>query len=267
VSRGAAAVAAGLLTLVSACASGASGAGGTSGPASGATSATSGQVRGTVTVLAAASLKESFGTLAGRFEAAHPGTRVRLSFGASSGLAAQIRQGAPADVFASASEKTMEQVVRAGDAERPAAFARNTMEIAVPAGNPAGVRTVADLARPGTTVALCQPQVPCGAAAAELLAKARVAVTPVTREADVKAVLTKVSLGEVDAGVVYVTDIRSAGRRVIGVPVPDSVNATTTYPVAALKRAPNPGAADAFAAYVLSPDGQSVLRAAGFAAP
>jgi molybdate transport system substrate-binding protein len=261
-------VAAALLVLVSACAPrGADPGGATRAPSQGASGATSGSVRGTVTVLAAASLKESFGTLARRFEAAHPGTRVRLSFGPSSGLAAQIRQGAPADVFASASEKTMQQVVGDGDAGRPVAFARNTMEIAVPVGNPAHVRTVADLARAGTTVALCQPQVPCGAAAAELLANARVAVTPVTREVDVRAVLTKVSLGEVDAGVVYVTDVRSAGRRVVGVPVPDSVNATTTYPVAALRHAPNPGAAAAFAAYVLSPDAQSVLRAAGFAAP
>ncbi len=123
-------------------------------------------ISGTVTVFAAASLTESFGTLGRQFEAAHPGTTVRFSFAASSALAQSIAQGAPADVFASASAGTMDGVVRSGGAEDPKTFARNTMQIAVPPDNPAGVAALADLARPGVKVALCQEQVPCGATAA-----------------------------------------------------------------------------------------------------
>jgi molybdate transport system substrate-binding protein len=224
-------------------------------------------LHGNVTVLAAASLTESFHILATQFEAAHPGVTVRLSFGASSALAQQIRAGAPADVFASAAPENMQQVISAGDASSSSNFASNVMEIAVPPSNPAGIQQVADLAKPGVKVALCQHQVPCGAAAHTVFSHAGITVTPVTEEADVKSTLTKVETNEVDAGVVYVTDVRAAGSKVTGIEIPASVNASTTYPIAALGKAANSTAAKAFVDYVLSGAGQAVLLAAGFEKP
>jgi len=224
-------------------------------------------VSGTVTVLAAASLQDSFTTLGKQFEAAHPGTQVKLSFGASSALAQQINQGAPADVFASAAPTNMKQVTDAGGASTPKNFVRNVMEIAIPPSNPAKVGGLADLARPGVKVALCQPQVPCGAVAAQVFKNAQVTVTPVTLEQDVKSTLTKVQLNEADAGVVYTTDVKAAGAKVTGIPIPADVNASTEYPIAALSKAPNSAGAQAFVDYVLSPAGQTVLTAAGFEKP
>jgi molybdate transport system substrate-binding protein len=224
-------------------------------------------VSGTVTVFAAASLKEAFTTLGKQFQSAHPGTTVKLSFGASSDLAEQINQGAPADVFASASPKNMKQVVDAGGASASTNFAKNVMEVAVPPSNPAHVTSVTDLANSGVKVALCQPQVPCGAVAAEVFKSARITVKPVTLEPDVKSTLSKVELNEVDAGMVYVTDVRAAGSKVKGIVIPDSLNASTEYPIAALAKAPNAAGAQAFVAYVLSPAGRSVLSADGFQQP
>jgi molybdate transport system substrate-binding protein len=236
-------------------------------PPNGSSGAAVEVVKGTVTVFAAASLREGFTRLGAQFEGAHPGTEVVLSFGPSSGLAAQINGGAPADVFASASTTNMDQVVKAGGASRSTTFARNTMQIAVPAANPAGITGVADLARSGVKVAVCQPAVPCGVGAATVFAKAAVSVTPVTHEADVKGVLTKVSLGEADAGLVYVTDVRSAGATVQGVTIPAGLNASTAYPIAALTAAPNAAGARAFTAYVLSPAGARVMAEGGFSGP
>jgi molybdate transport system substrate-binding protein len=224
-------------------------------------------VRGTVNVFAAASLKGAFTTLGQQFEAAHPGTRVVFNFGPSSGLATQINAGAPADVYASASTRTMKQVVDGGQAASPTDFASNEMEIAVPVRNPAGVTALSDLARAGVKVAVCQSAVPCGATAAMVFTKARLTVTPVTEEVDVNAVLTKVTLGEVDAGVVYVTDVRAAGAKVKGIEIPADVNASTRYPIATLTAAPNKATAQKFTDYVRSADGTSVLSAAGFAKP
>lgn len=224
-------------------------------------------VSGSITVLAAASLEEAFTTIGSQFEKAHPGTKVTFGFGPSSGLATSINQGAPADVFASASPKTMDQVVSGGKAADPKTFVSNQMEIAVPPKNPAGVHGVDDLAKPSVKVALCQPQVPCGAVAATVFTHAGITVTPVTQEVDVKSVLTKVALGEVDAGVVYVTDVRAAGSRVKGIEIPADVNASTDYPIATVSGSENAGTAAAFVAYVLSPEGQSVLTSAGFAKP
>lgn len=226
--------------------------------------AAGGGVSGTVTVFAAASLTESFGTLGKGFEAAHPGVTVKFNFAASSALAQSIGQGAPADVFASASAKNMKQVT---DATDPRTFASNVMEIAVPPDNPGRVATVADLTRPGLKVALCQAQVPCGATAQAVLDKQKLTVKAVTLGADVKSVLTQVQLGEVDAGVVYKTDVRAAGTKVEGIEIPAAENASTAYPIAMLKGAPNAAGAAAFVDYVLSADGQKVLTAAGFAGP
>jgi molybdate transport system substrate-binding protein len=218
-------------------------------------------------VFAAASLQETFTTLKKSFEVAHPGVTITPNFGASSALAQQINQGAPADVFASAAQSTMDQVVQAGNALSSKPFARNVMEIAVPPANPAGIATVNDLVTSGVKVALCQAQVPCGSVAAKVFANAKITVTPVSQDADVKAVLTKVQLGEVDAGVVYVTDVKAAGSKVKGIEITPDVNASTSYPIAVLTKAPNPDAAAAFVAYVLSPEGQQILSAGGFAAP
>jgi molybdate transport system substrate-binding protein len=222
---------------------------------------------GSVTVLAAASLKEAFTTLGKKFEAAHAGVRVKFSFGASSALALQVDQGAPADVFASASVKNMNQVTDAGGATTSTNFVRNVMEIAVPPGNPARITAVTDLARAGVKVALCQAQVPCGSTAERVFSNAGITVTPVTLEADVKSTLAKVELNEVDAGVVYVTDVRAAGSQVTGIEIPADLNGSTEYPIAALAKAPNAAGAQAFVDYVLSSDGQGVLTAAGFEKP
>jgi molybdate transport system substrate-binding protein len=251
--------------LVAGCGSAAeprSAAGGTTGSARG-----SAAVTGTVRVFAAASLTESFSTLAQRFEAAHPGVKVTLNFGASSALALQIDQGAPADVFASASVKNMTQVIDAKAATGSKNFARNVLQIAVPPANPAAITGIPDLARRGVKVALCQSQVPCGATAQKVFANAGITIRPVTLEQDVKAVLTKVETNEVDAGLVYLTDVRAAGAKVRGIEIPDALNASTEYPIAPLTEAANPAAAAAFVDYVLSGAGQDVLGAAGFGTP
>jgi molybdate transport system substrate-binding protein len=242
----------------------ASGSGSSSAPAASSSSAAQ---TGTITVLAASSLKGTFTQLGKQFEAAHPGDTVKFSFGASSALAAQINSGAPADVFASASPKNMDQVVTPGNASNPQDFAKNIMEIAVPPSNPAKVTSVNDLAKSSVKVALCQPLVPCGVVAAEVFKNAKITVKPVTLQPDVKSVLTQVELGNVDAGVVYVTDVMAAGSKVKGVTIPADENATTTYPIAALTHSTEQSIAQAFVAYVLSPTGEQVLKAAGFEQP
>ncbi|WP_210506322.1 molybdate ABC transporter substrate-binding protein [Naasia sp. SYSU D00057] len=226
-----------------------------------------GATAGTVSVFAAASLTDVLEELADRFEAERPGVSVVLSFGGSSGLAAQLTQGAPADVFAAASEDTMAVVADAGLlAGESVVVARNVLEIAVPPGNPAGVTGLADLARPELAIALCDESVPCGAVASRVLAAAGVQAVPDTLEQDVRAVLTKVELGEVDAGLVYRTDVLAAGGRAQGVPFPEAEEEPTDYPIAVLDRAADPELARAFARYVAE-DGRSAFEEAGFAAP
>jgi molybdate transport system substrate-binding protein len=223
---------------------------------------------GKIVVLAASSLTESFTALGKAFEAEHPGTTVSFSFAASSELATQIEQGAPADVFASASPATMAQVSDAGDAAgKPVTFARNTLEIAVPAGNPANVTGLADFANKDLTIALCAPEVPCGAAADKVFAAAKVTPAPDTLEADVKATLAKVTLGEVDAALVYQTDVIAAGDKVEGIEFPEAADAVNDYPIAVLADARRPATAQAFVDLVLSPGGQKVLSEAGFQLP
>ena len=222
---------------------------------------------GTITVFAASSLMGSFTKLGQQFDAAHPGDTVKFSFGPSSGLATEITSGAPADVFASASPKNMATVVSAGDASNPQDFAKNIAEIAVPPSNPGHVASVTDLAKSSVKVALCQPQVPCGKVAAEVFKNAGITVKPVTLQPDVKSTLSQVELGNVDAGVVYVTDVLAAGAKVKGIVIPASDNASTLYPIAAISKGNNLSIAQQFVAYVLSPAGQQVLTAAGFEKP
>jgi len=218
-----------------------------------------------IRVFAAASLTESFTSLARTFESENPGTKVELSFGPSSGLAEQIANGSPADVFASASPKNMDSL--AGKVAAPKDFATNSMEIAVPKANPGGISRFADLARSGVKVALCQAQVPCGSTAAQAIAKAGLNITPVTQEVDVKSVLTKVTLGEVDAGIVYVTDVEAAGSKVRGITIPAAQNASTTYPIATVKATKAEKTATDFVDLVTSTQGEAVLAKAGFEKP
>jgi molybdate transport system substrate-binding protein len=225
-------------------------------------------VTGDLTVFAAASLTESFTAIGNDFRAAHPGVRVTFNFAGSSTLVNQIQQGAPADVFAAANETTMKQLTDAGEAAgTPTTFAKNQLVIAVPKRNPAGVAGLVDLARPGVKVALCAERVPCGAAAVTALRAAGVRLAPVTLEQDVKAALAKVRLGEVDAALVYRTDARAAAADVDAVEFAESAGAVNAYPIVVCRNAPNPGAANAFVAYVLSDSGRSALARAGFASP
>ena len=221
----------------------------------------------TVTVFAAASLAEAFEQVARDFEQANPGTSVTLNLGGSSALAQQVVAGAPADVFAAASPATMRTVVDSGDAVAPEVFARNTLQIAVPSDDPGDVTGLADFADDELTLALCAEQVPCGAAAQEVFAAAGITPAPDTLEQDVKAALSKVRLGEVDAALVYETDVRAAGDEVVGISFPEARGAVNDYEIAALSGAPDAGAAAAFVAHVLSEDGQRVLAQAGFARP
>ncbi|MFC9327616.1 molybdate ABC transporter substrate-binding protein [Kitasatospora sp. NPDC057015] len=248
--------------------SGSAGAGSTGSASSGAStssaSSASSTVSGTVTVFAAASLKEAFTTLGGRFEAAHPGTKVVFNFAGSDALAASIVAGAPADVFAAASPTTMKTVTDQGDAGTPTTFVRNQLEIATVPGNPHHIASLQDLAQPGLKVVLCAKEVPCGAAAQKALAAGNVQLTPVSYEQDVKAALTKVELQEADASLVYQTDVKSAAGKVDGVPFPEAASAINDYPIATLTHAPNSAGAQAFVALVESPDGQKVLTDAGF---
>jgi len=223
---------------------------------------------GPVTVFAAASLTESFTKLGKDFEAAHPGTTVTFNFAGSSALATQITQGAPADVFAAASPATMKTVTDAGDAAGdPVTLVRNQLVIAVAKGNPKRVGGLADLAGPGVKVALCAEQVPCGAAAKKALGAAGVQLTPATLEQDVKGALAKVRLGEVDAALVYRTDVRTAATELDAVEFPESAQAVNDYPIVVLKHAGNPDGARAFVDFVRSDVGRAVLTDAGFQAP
>ncbi len=232
------------------------------------TSGDSSKTSGTVNVSAAASLTEAFTEIGKDFEAANAGTKVSLNFGASSTLAAQINQGAPADVFASASPASMKIVTDAGNGQgEVTTFVKNQLVIAVSRGNPKGIKSLADLAKPGVKVALCAEQVPCGAAAKKAISAAGVKVTPVTLEQDVKAALTKARLGEVDAALVYRTDAKAAASDVDGIEFPESAGAINDYPITVLKNTTNRTAAEAFVEYVLSDKAKTVLTEAGFQAP
>ena len=223
---------------------------------------------GTLTVFAAASLMDVFDHLGERFRADHPGLDLRFNYAGSSALAGAIVQGAPADVFASANEAQMRVVTDAGlAAGAPEVFTANVLQIAVPPGNPAGVTGLADFAREELALAVCAPEVPCGAAAGQVFASAGVAARPDTLEEDVRAALTKVGLGEADAALVYASDVVAAGPRVEGIAVPEAEAAVTAYPVCVLADAPNPEAAEAFVDLVLSGTGQAALAESGFRSP
>ncbi|MFG6445572.1 molybdate ABC transporter substrate-binding protein [Microbacterium sp. P07] len=227
------------------------------------------ELEGSITVYAAASLTATFTELAEEFEAQNPGTAVALTFSGSSDLVTQITEGAPADVFASADEKNMAKLIDAElvDAGAPVAFATNTLEIVVPSNNPAGVTSFADLADPAVKTVICAPQVPCGAAAVTVEEAAGIDIAPVSEESSVTDVLGKVTSGEADAGLVYVTDVITAGDAVEGIEFAGASEAVNTYPIAVVKESAAADVASAFVAFVTGSVGQGVLQAAGFGAP
>ena len=223
---------------------------------------------GTLTVFAAASLTDVFGELGARLTADNPGLDVRFTFAGSSALATQVLHGAPADVLASADERQVRMVVDEGlAAGQPAVFTSNELWIAVPAGNPAGVTGLDDFARQDLSLALCSPEVPCGSAAASVFEAAGLEPRPDTYEEDVRAALTKVQLGEVDAALVYASDVVAAGGSVTGIALRGVAEAVNRYAICVLADAPHPGAARAFVALVNSDEGQRALADAGFRAP
>jgi molybdate transport system substrate-binding protein len=231
-------------------------------------SSTASSTSTTLTVFAAASLQKTFTTLGRSFEQQHPGTKVTFSFAGSSDLVTQLSQGAPADVFAAADTANMQKVTDAKlAAAAPVNFATNTLTIVVPPANPARVTTFADLAKPDTKVVVCAPQVPCGSAAKKIESSTGTVLKPVSEESSVTDVLGKVTSGEADAGLVYVTDAKGAGSAVQAVPFPESTTAVNTDPIVALRNAKQPALAQQFADFVTGPSRRQVLRDAGFGAP
>jgi molybdate transport system substrate-binding protein len=221
----------------------------------------------TLTVLAAASLRDVFAGLAEGFEAEHDGVTVALSFAGSADLADQLLAGSPGDVFASADTKNMDRVVEGGDAADPVVFATNTLTVVVPPGNPGGVTSFADLAREDLKVVVCAAEVPCGAATAKVETAAGTTIHRVSEEASVTDVLAKVTAGEADAGLVYVTDATLAGDDVEVVEVPETATVVNTYPIAVTSGAADPALAKAWLDLVTGPTGQAALAKAGFGAP
>jgi molybdate transport system substrate-binding protein len=223
---------------------------------------------GDLVVFAASSLTEAFTELGDAFKAANPDANVTFNFAGSGDLATQIAEGAPADVFVSADDSNMTKLIDAGEnAGDPVSIAKNTFEIIVEKGNPKSIATLADLANPDLIVVLCADTVPCGKGAAKILENAAVTVTPKSFEDKVKGVVTKVTAGEADAGIVFVTDVEAAGDGAEGVDISADVNVISNYPIVVTKEAPNPEAAQAFIDFVAGAAGQAILASHGFLAP
>jgi molybdate transport system substrate-binding protein len=252
--------------LAAACDSGKATVHGTAPPV-GAGEPTAGATGDTL-VFAAASLTEAFTEIGDAFMAGHPGATVRFNFASSSDLVTQITQGAEADVFASADEANMAKLTTAGGAAgEPRVFATNSLQIIVEPGNPKGISGLVDLAKPGVLYVTAGPEVPIGRYAAQVLEAAGVAPSPVSLEQNVKGIVTKVTLGEADAGIVYATDVLAAGSRASGVDIPAGLNIVATYPVVVTRAGPNPGGGQAFVDSVLSGQGQTILARYGFSTP
>jgi molybdate transport system substrate-binding protein len=223
---------------------------------------------GSITVFAGSSLTDAFKKAGEQLKLKNPGTAFVFNFGSSSTLATQIINGAPADVFASADDTNMQKIVDAKlNDSAPANFVSNRLQIAVAPGNPKHITGLADLAKPGLIVVLAAPTVPAGKYALESLQVAGVIVKPASQEVDVRAVLNKVTLGEADAGIVYVTDVKSAGARVTGVDIPEQHQVIARYPIAVVKETKNPRLAKAYVDSLLSDEGQKMLAEFGFSKP
>lgn len=223
---------------------------------------------GTLTVFAAASLKNTFTDLATVFERAHPEVEVSLSFDGSSTLVTQIIQGAPADVFASADTKNMTKLSDANmKAGNPASFATNILTLVVPPNNPANIANFADATKPGTKLVICAAQVPCGSAALSDAKTAGLTLAPVSEELNVTSVLGKVTSGEADAGLVYLTDAKAAGEKVKEIPLQLTTPTVNDYPIAVVQGSKKQELAQAFIALVTAAQGQKILQDAGFGTP
>jgi molybdate transport system substrate-binding protein len=248
-----------LLLVLVACGSGAQ---------SGTSSSSGAPAGGKLVVFAAASLQKTFTDIGEQFKTDNPGWSVDFTFAGSSDLVTQLTQGAKADVFASADTKNMDKASKAGlVADDPVTFASNTLVIVTTPGNPKKVASFADLARPDLSVVVCAPQVPCGSATKTVEQSAKVTLNPVSEESSVTDVLTKVTTGQADAGVVYVTDALGVGDKVTEVDFPESSSAVNTYPIAVLKTVANADMAKKFVELVTGEAGQKILLKAGFAKP
>jgi molybdate transport system substrate-binding protein len=228
----------------------------------------SSQSSGSIVVFAAASLKPVFTQISQQFKTDNPDNGVDFEFGGSSDLATQLTQGATADVFASADTAQMNTVAKAGLlAGNPTNFASNTLVIVTAPGNPKKIGSFADLNKPGLSVVICQQPVPCGSATQRIEDNTGVHLNPVSEDPSVTDVLNKVTTGQADAGLVYVTDARSAGNKVTTVNFPEAPGAVNVYPIAVLKKARLPTLAQKFVALVTSATGQKILAQSGFAKP
>lgn len=223
---------------------------------------------GSITVFAAASLKSAFTEIANQYKTDNPGSSVEFSFAGSSDLVTQLTQGATADVFASADTRNMDKAAQAGLLDgNPVNFATNTLTIAVAPGNPKGIKSFQDLTKPGVTVVVCAPPVPCGGATQKVEEATGVTLAAVSEESSVTDVLNKVTTGQADAGIVYVTDAAGAGDKVTAVPFPEAAQAVNTYPIAVLEQSKSSAAAHRFVDLVTGEAGQKALAKAGFAKP
>jgi molybdate transport system substrate-binding protein len=237
-----------------------------------AATTTTAAVTGNITVFAAASLTDAFNAVGTAFTQMYPQAKATFSYDASSTLVNQISQGAPADLFASADQANMDKLTKGGlTGAPPQVFATNLLQIIVPAGNPKGIKGVQDLANPALKVVLCDyttsPPVPCGAYSKQILDSAHVTVTPVSLEQNVKGVVTKVTTGEADAGIVYTTDVIAAGNKASGVDIPKDINVVAVYPIAPVKTSQNTATDQAFISFLLGSQGQAILNKYGFLPP
>ena len=225
-------------------------------------------VSGDITVFAAASLTAAYTDIGDAFMTEYPDSKVTFNFASSSDLVTQINEGAPADVFASADQSNMTKLTDVGgNAGEPTVFATNSLQIIVEPGNPKGITGVSDLANSDVLYVTCAPDVPIGKYAEQVLAAAGVTATPVSLEENVKGIVTKVTLGEADAGIVYKTDVIAAGDKAEGIEIHADVNVTATYPVVATKQAPNAAGAQTFVDFVLGDQAQMILAGYGFTTP
>lgn len=256
-----------VLVLIAATCGDDDGQGSTGGTTAAAVATTAG-VDGDVTVFAAASLTDAFTDIGAAFTEANPDATATFSFDASSALVTQITEGAPADVFASADTANMDKLVEAGlNGGEPEIFATNLLAIIVAPDNPLGITGVADLANTEIKTAICAAEVPCGRYAAEIFTNAGVTVTPVTLEQHVRGVVTKVTAGEADAGIVYVTDVTAAGAEASLVEIPADINVLAEYPIATVAESQNAEVGQAFIDFVTGDEAQAILADYGFGSP